>query len=37
MSNIQELEIAVSQLSANELLQFSEWVEEFVADQWEKN
>jgi hypothetical protein len=36
MSNIQELEIAVSQLSANELLQFSEWFEEFVADQWDK-
>jgi len=36
MSNIQELEIAVSQLSANELLQFSEWFEELVADQWDK-
>jgi hypothetical protein len=36
MSNVQELEIAVSQLSANELLQFSEWFEEFVADQWDK-
>jgi hypothetical protein len=36
MSNVQELEIAVSQLSANELMQFSEWVEEFVPDQWDK-
>jgi hypothetical protein len=36
MSTIQELEMAVSQLSANELLQFSEWFEEFVADQWDK-
>jgi len=36
MSNVQELEMAVSQLSAKELLQFSEWFEEFVADQWDK-
>ena len=36
MSNVQELEMAVSQLSANELLQFSEWFEEFVVDQWDK-
>jgi len=36
MSNVQELEIAVSQLSTNELLQFSEWFEEFLADQWDK-
>ena len=36
MSNVQELEMAVSQLSTNELLQFSEWFEEFVADQWDK-
>jgi hypothetical protein len=35
MSNVQELKIAVSQLST-ELLQFSEWFEEFVADQWDK-
>ena len=28
--------MAVSQLTANELLQFSEWFEEFVADQWGK-
>lgn len=36
MSNVQELEIAVSQLSTTELLQFSEWFEEFMADQWDK-
>ena len=36
MSNVQELEMAVSQLTANELMQFSEWFEEFVADQWDK-
>ena len=29
--------MAVSQLSANELLQFTEWFEEFAADQWDKN
>jgi hypothetical protein len=32
MSNVQELEITVSQLSANELIQFSEWFEENVAE-----
>lgn len=36
MSNVQELEMAVSQLPANELRQFSEWFEEFLADQWIK-
>lgn len=36
MSTVQELEIAVSQLSPSELLQFSAWFEEFVADQWDK-
>ena len=36
MSNVQQLEMAVSQLTANELMQFSEWLEEFVADQWDK-
>ena len=36
MSNDQELEMAVSQLSVNELMQFSEWFAEFVADQWDK-
>ena len=35
MSIIQEIEMAVSQLSANELFHFSEWFEEFVADQWD--
>lgn len=28
--------MAVSQLSTHELLQFSEWFEEFLADQWDK-
>jgi len=36
MKKVQELEMAVSQLSANELMQFLEWFEEFVADQWDK-
>ncbi|MDD5265712.1 MAG: hypothetical protein PHO08_01110 [Methylococcales bacterium] len=36
MSNVQELEMAVSQLSDNELMQFSEWFEVFVANQWDK-
>ena len=36
MSNVQALEMAVSQLSDSELMQFSEWFEEFVADQWDK-
>jgi hypothetical protein len=36
MNTVQKLEIAVSQLSASELMQFSAWFEEFVADQWDK-
>lgn len=35
MPNVQELELAVSQLSANELQQFSQWFEKFLADQWD--
>jgi hypothetical protein len=36
MSNVDKLEMMACQLSANELLQFSEWFEEFVANQWDK-
>lgn len=36
MINTQELKQTVSKLSSEELLQFSEWFEEFMADQWDK-
>ncbi len=36
MINTQELKKTVSKLSSEELLQFSEWFEEFMADQWDK-
>ena len=36
MINTQELKTTVSKLSPDELLQFSEWFEEFMADQWDK-
>ena len=36
MISTQELKTTVSQLSLDELLQFSEWFEEFMADQWDK-
>lgn len=36
MSNVQELEMAVSRLSVDELSQFSEWFEEFISDQWDQ-
>ena len=34
--NIEELESAVSGLSAAELTKFSQWFEEFMADQWDR-
>lgn len=34
--NVEELESAVSQLSAEELAHFSKWFEEFMADQWDR-
>ncbi len=34
--NIEELEREVSQLPAEEFWKFSEWFEEFKADQWDK-
>lgn len=34
--SVTELQAAVSQLSAEELDRFSEWFEEFVADQWDR-
>lgn len=34
--NIEEIESAVSGLSEAELARFSEWFEEFVADQWDR-
>ena len=37
MNNVQELEMAVSRLSVDELSQFSAWFEEFIADQWDRN
>ena len=33
--SIEEIENAVSKLSAQELSVFSEWFEEYVADQWD--
>jgi len=34
--NVEELEREVSQLPPSDLKQFSEWFEEFKADQWDK-
>jgi hypothetical protein len=34
--SIQDLETAVSQLSKEELARFSQWFEEYVADQWDR-
>jgi hypothetical protein len=34
--NSQEIEAAVTRLSAEELARFSQWFEEYVADQWDR-
>ena len=34
--NIEELESVVSGLSSEELSRFSQWFEEFLADQWDR-
>ena len=34
--SVEELEAVVSRLSADELSRFSEWFEEFLADQWDR-
>ena len=34
--SIQEIETAVERLSADELSLFSQWFEEYVADQWDR-
>ncbi|MES2921473.1 MAG: hypothetical protein V4819_08000 [Verrucomicrobiota bacterium] len=34
--NVEEIESAVSGLSVDELARFSEWFEEFLADQWDR-
>jgi hypothetical protein len=34
--SVEELESLVSRLSSDELAQFSEWFEEFLADQWDR-
>lgn len=36
MLNTQELKITVSKLSANDLQEFTDWFEEFIAHQWDK-
>jgi hypothetical protein len=36
MMNTQELISTVSKLSPDQLFQFAEWFEEFMADQWDK-
>ena len=34
--NIEELETAVANLPASDLARFSQWFEEFMADQWDR-
>ena len=34
--SVEELQAAVSQLSAEELDRFSRWLEEFLAEQWDR-
>ena len=34
--SVQELEIAVTRLSKEELASFSQWLEEYMADEWDK-
>lgn len=34
--SVEELESAVSKLTASELARFSNWFSEFAADQWDK-
>ncbi len=34
--SVQELESIVTKLPADELARFSEWFEEFMADQWDR-
>ena len=34
--SVEEIEAVVSGLSATELSRFSEWFEEFMADQWDR-
>ena len=34
--SVEELEVVVSHLSPEELTRFSEWFEEFLAEQWDR-
>ena len=34
--SVQDLETAVTRLSQEELARFSQWFEEYVADQWDR-
>ena len=34
--SVQELEAAVTRLSPEELARFSQWMEEYVAEQWDR-
>ena len=34
--SVQEIESAVTRLSTEELSQFSQWFEEYAADQWDR-
>ncbi|HRC70839.1 MAG TPA: hypothetical protein PLS42_14435 [Candidatus Competibacter denitrificans] len=36
MMSVKELELAVSKLSAEELTDFANWFEEFMAEQWDQ-
>ena len=35
--SVEELQSAISQLPAEELNRFSQWFEEFLADQWDRH
>lgn len=34
--SVQEIEAAITRLSAEELSRFSQWFEEYAADQWDR-
>jgi len=34
--SVEDLQTAVAQLPAEELVRFSQWFEEFLADQWDR-
>lgn len=34
--SVEELQVAITQLRVEDLIRFSEWFEEFLADQWDR-